>query len=357
MLAKALSYAEEQYPVSIDYSKENRPTKHRLQFHNGTGIFCFAAGETGEGLRGYTIKKLMIDEGSRMSEEFFIAVQPMMSVVRGSMDIASTPFGKLNQDGSPKFFYKCSLDNKFLKFYVNAEDCPRHTKEFLQDQKERMTKLAYAQEYQAVFTDELKRVFSDELIKECCILKRIDVLSRNSKFYLGVDIAGFGKDECTYEVIEKRENGDLIQRENIIEKRNLTTDTTRTILRLDRIYNFKKIGVDDGGIGFGVFSDLMTNDQTKRKTEALNNAARAINQDESRSKRLLKEDMYYNLQVLMESGKIKLLDDDEIKNSLASMQNEEERIFGGYSHISEGIIRAAWLAEKDKSLNIFAHTF
>ena len=96
MLAKAMTYAQAKYSSKIDTSKDNKPTKHRLMFRNGTGILCYAAGETGEGLRGFTIKKLMPDEGSRMSEEYFVATLPMLSVVGGSMDIASTPAGKMN---------------------------------------------------------------------------------------------------------------------------------------------------------------------------------------------------------------------------------------------------------------------
>jgi hypothetical protein len=353
MLAKALSYAQAKYSREIKKGKD-RPTMHKILFKNGTGILCYAAGETGEGLRGFTIKKLMPDEGSRMSEEYYIATLPMLSVINGSIDIASTPAGKLNKDGKEKYFYKCSKDPRFKKFYVSSEDCPRHSKEFLNEQKENLPKLAYAQEYLAIFTDVLKRLFSEELINKRCSLKRRKVI--NTKTYLGVDVAGLGKDECTYEVLDKINNNEIIHRESIIEKRNLTTDTARRILILNKEYNFKKIGVDDGGVGFGVYSELMNNDETKRKTEALNNASRPINKDGTRSKKILKEEMYLNLLSLMESGRIKLLDDDEVKASLSSIQHDEGKIFGSYSHIAEGLIRSAWLA-KDKDLNIFAHTF
>jgi len=358
MLTKALVYAEHVYPNSIDKKKDNKPTMHRIMFKNKTGILCYAAGESGEGQRGFTIKKLMVDEGARMSEEYFIASMPMLSVTRGTMDIASTPFGKKHKDGTDKFFYKCSKNEKFKKYYISAEDCPRHTKEFLEEQKKRLSKLVYAQEYLAIFTDELKRVFDDDLINEICTLKRNSEFIRNtnSKYYLGCDIAGFGNDECTYEVFEKIQ-GLIFQRENIIEKRNKTTDTSRKIIQLNRAYNFKKIGIDDGGIGFGVYCELMEETSTKRKTEALNNSSRATDSEGEHSKKLLKEEMYFNLLTLMENKKIQLLDDDEVKQSLASMQIEEEKIFGSYSHVSEGIIRGVQEAIKDKSLNIFVHGY
>jgi len=355
MLAKAQAYAEEVYPNEINRKKDDKPTKHRLMFKNGTGILCYAAGDTGEGLRGFTIKKLMPDEASRMSEEYFIATLPMLSIVKGTMDIASTPDGKKHRDGTEKFFYKCSKDENFKKFYVSAEDCPRHTEEYLQRMREQMSKLGYAQEFLAVFTDELKRLFDDDMINAICKGKRDPEWTRNGKvnYFLGVDVAGLGDDECTYEVFEKNDQDFINQVENITEKRNFTTDTSRKIIQLNKIYDCDKIGIDDGGLGFGVYSELMNNDDTKMITKPLNNASRDVDDEGNKSRKLLKEEMYINLQILMENNKIQLLDDDEIKASLASIQHDEGKIFGAYSHIAEGIIRAVWLASKDKSLNIW----
>ncbi|MCK4521150.1 MAG: terminase family protein [Nanoarchaeota archaeon] len=353
MLAKSLVYATEKYSKQVIWKGDNKPTKHRLMFKNGTGILCYAAGETGEGLRGYTIKKIMSDEGSRMSEEYFIATLPALSIVGGTLDIASTPFGKKHKDGSEKFFYKCSKDDSFKKYFVNGEDCPRHTPDFLLKAKNRLSKLAYSQEFLAVFTDELKRLFSDEMIERICVLKRPIGVSPH-RHYLGCDIAGFGEDECTYEAF-KKVGKEIIQVESIAENRNLTTDTSKKIKTLDMIYNFKKIGIDDGGVGFGVWSELMDDNKTKRKTVALNNSARITDWDGKKHKKILKEEMYMNLQVLMEQNRIKLLDDREIKASLASMQHDDGRIFGSNSHHAEGIDRGVWLAEKDKALNIYVY--
>ena len=60
----------------------------------------------------------------------------------------------------------------------------------------------------------------------------------------------------------------------------------------------------------------------------------------------------------MEQKKIQLLDDDEVKASLKSIQAEHDKdsgrlkIWGSYSHITEGLIRAAWCS-KTKGLNIW----
>ena len=360
MLAKALIYAKVKYPDMIILHGKDKPTKHIINFKNGTGILCYAAGDTGEGLRGFTIKKLMIDEGSRMSEEYFIAVLPMLSVVNGSMDIASTPKGKLHKDGTEKYFYKCSLNPKFKKYYISAEDCPRHSKEFLEEAEKRMSKLAYAQEFLALFTDALTTLFPKELLDKALILeKRTEKLKGD--YYLGVDIAGFGKDDCTYELFQRMKDESIHQIENVVEKRNYTTDTTRKILTMDGSYQrINKIGIDDGGIGFGVFSELMDIMHIKRKIIPLNNASRVklLEEGKEKSKALLKEEMYFLLLTLLEQERVSLLNDDEVRASLSSMQVDEDgKVFGSNSHISEGIVRAVWCAEKCKSLNVFARSF
>jgi len=128
------------------------------------------------------------------------------------------------------------------------------------------------------------------------------------------------------------------------------------ILRLERKYNFKKIYIDDGGLGVGVFDNLLDENQTKRKVIAINNASRSLDKDNKRKKKLLKEDLYNNLLRLMEQGKIILEENDNTFLSLKSIQYEyvdgQLKIHGNYSHITEALIRAVWCM-KHKGLNIW----
>ena len=106
-------------------------------------------------------------------------------------------------------------------------------------------------------------------------------------------------------------------------------------------------------MGFGVWSELIDDSRTKRKTIALNNASRDKDADGKKHSKILKEEMYILLQVMMEKGRILLLNDEEIKASLMSIQHDDGKIFGSNAHITEGIIRAVWLAEKAKGLKLF----
>ena len=83
------------------------------------------------------------------------------------------------------------------------------------------------------------------------------------------------------------------------------------------------------------------------------------NKDE-KTQRLLKNDLYFNMLAMMEKGLIKFLDDDDIRLSLKSVQYEytseknvkvQMKIFGNYTHIAGGLVRAAWLANT-KTINM-----
>ncbi len=344
---KTLMYLKAKYPHMIKRGKF-APTKHKIELKNETIVMCYAVGLTGEGIRTYTVTRLVIDEAAPMQREVFIATTPMLSVTGGTLDISSTPRGKSG------YFYECSKRDDFTKFYISAEDCPRHSKEFLKSERKNMSHLEYAQEYLAKFLDELRQVFPDNLIKKCCILKRRDRIQEGKRYYIGVDVARMGEDESTFEIIDRTDKLNLHHVENQVTKKTLTTETTKRILNLNNVYDFSQIFVDDGGMGVGVFDQLLDEDETKRKVIAINNESRPLDKEGKRKKRVLKEDIFNNLVMLMERGEIKLLDDPEVALSLKSVQfelvNGRPRYSGNYTHIAEGLVRAAWCS-KDKHLN------
>jgi hypothetical protein len=354
LFSKTLNYLEARYGYALCVGRE-KPTKHEIRLKNNSIIRCHACGQTGSGLRGFSLTHLFMDESAPMNREIFTSLMPALSVTGGKVDVSSTPRGK---EG---FFYECSLRDDFKKFYVSAEDCPRHKKEFLEQQRKSMSELEYAQEFLAVFLDELRRIFPDELIKKCCILKRT-MQNKNRDFYLGVDVARMGEDLSTFQIVKRTDNDNIEQIESLSTSKQLITQTTEKILDLNKIYDFKEIGVDGSGVGAGVFDILIKEDAVKRKTKSLENSTKPLNKDGTKSKKVLKEDMYLTLLNYMEKGKIKLLDDDDLILSLKSMQYEyvskegretRFRIFGAYSHHVEGLIRAVWLISQDKSLNIW----
>lgn len=351
LFEKLLGYLMDGHAKEIKGGKD-KPTKHKIKLKNGSVIHCLPTGLTGYGIRGYTVDLLIADEAAFIPDEVWTAVTPMLAVTKGTKILLSTPFGKRG------YFYECFNDPNYTSFHVSSEGCKRIPKEFLDHEKERMTKLQYAQEYLGEFLDELMQFFPTKLIKDICTGKRVGKKQEKS-YFMGIDVARMGGDETTFEILDRTDRKNIKQVESIVKKDMLTTQTARMTVHLEKAWGFKKIYIDDGGLGVGVFDQLMEEETTRRKTEPINNARRSLDRDEKRKKKLMKEDLYSNLLRLMERGEIELLDEEDLKMSLMSIQYEYTddgrlKIWGSYSHIAEGLIRAAWCA-KDKSLNIYIY--
>ena len=352
---KVLRYLEQKHPDKIAYGRD-KPTMHEINIKikgkkDYLTINCHAAGLSGDGLRHYTLKKLFIDEAAPMNYAVWTAVEPMISITKGTVDMSSTPRGKSG------FFYDCSKRDDFKKFYVSAEDCPRHDPKFLELKRKDMTKLAYAQEYLAVFLDELRQFFKTELIMKCMTLQQgSSLLFPAGQTFLGVDVAGMGKDVSAFFSLQKRKER-VIQIDMETTEKTRIPETVNLIKQKDKQYGYSKIYIDDGGMGVGIYDTLLFDNQTRRKIIAINNASRSLDAEEKgEDKKILKTDLYNNLLKLMEFGQIDLKDDPEILLSLKSVQAEYVNgklvIWGNDTHITEALVRAAWCM-RDKHLNIW----
>ncbi len=326
---------------------KDRPTKHKISLKNGSTIHCLPAGDTGFGIMGFTIDLLIADEAAFIPEEVWNSIIPALAITRGCIWLLSTPFLK---EG---YYYNCFEDPDFTAFHTSSEDCPRKDEEFLARQKAIRTKAQYAQMYLGEFIDEFTRFFPEELIMNCCTLERRKIIIKG-KYYLGCDV-GRKIDAFTFEIINEVRKEYYEQVENLIDYDIPLPESTRKIINLNSQYNFKKEFIDSGGMGIAVCDILREDENNKRKVVEINNASRPVD-NEGRSKKILKEDLYNNLKRLMQQGKLKLLDDDEIKASLRCIQKEYNevtgriKIGGNDSHVVEGLIRGVW-GIMDKSLN------
>ncbi len=353
LFEKTLSYLLEKHKNDIKRGKD-RPTKHKIMLKNGSTIYSVPTGMSGYGIRGYTIDLLIADEAHFIPEEVWRAVTPMMAArfkTGARMILLSTPIG------SEGYFYRCFKDDTFTTFHISSEECPRISKIFLTQEQKRMTKLQYAQEYLGEFIDELRQFFPKDLIRKCMVVKK-DQRGGKGDRYMGVDVARLGKDDTVLLSVVLVHRDLLRQVEMEVVNHTYLTETVTRIKHADLKHNYSKIYIDDGGIGSGVFDPLLADDQTKRKVIAINNASRPID-NETRRKKILKEDLYNNLKNLMEKRCLELFDDPEILLSLSSIQYEYTddkrlKIFGKYDHITEALTRAVWCM-KDKGLNIYLY--
>jgi len=369
MIIMVLDYLEKHYKRWIAKPYSKNVTKNKVVLVNGSQILARPVGNTGDAVRGFTGDVLILDEASRFNEFIFTASKPTLLTTGGQIWMCSTPFGKQG------YFYEAftNKNDRFKVIHTNSWDVinKREISEkwtqrkkdeaikFLEEERKDMSELQFAQEYLGKFVDDLQQFFPDDLIKRCCDVKRRDIIPEGKDYYLGLDIARMGKDETSFEILERRDKNDLVQRENITTKKTLTTETFNTILTMHKAWKFRKIGIDagSGSLGVGLLDFLIKEANIRNHIEALNNRSRALNRSGDRKANLLKEDMYEIMRMMMERGYLHLLDDDNLMLSLKSVQFEfltspgkksQMRIFGNYTHIAEGLVRAAFLANQKK---------
>ena len=232
-----------------------------------------------------------------------------------------------------------------------------------------MTALQYAQEYLGEFISELRRWFSDEWITNALTLQRefsvdaksTSLLPLSGDLYCGCDVGHRGEDQTVIMTMERINREKLKQADMQILMKSTIPDTFRAIRAADSKYHYKAIYVDVAGVGAGCVDMLLEDDQTKRKTIAIDNAKMSLDNKDEVKKKLMKEDLYTNMLRLGEQNKISFFSEPDISASFRSVQyeytmdkNGKSRlvIFGNFTHIVEAAIRAAWCM-KDKSLNIW----
>ena len=345
------------------YTRE--PTKTRIELKNGSVIHCVPTGKTGAFIRGFAIDMLVADEAAYIPEMVWVAVIPMLATSKklrgfGWVIMLSTPFGKGG------YYYQSFHDKDFLHIHIKSEQCKRISKSFLSKEKRRISRLEYAQEYLGEFVDEYHQFFSTKLIKECSTFMEWNYAkdyNRSKSYYLGVDVARYGGDENAFVVAELHQRMIKIIKVFTTERRSLT-DTVGRIKVWHEKFRFKRIFIDDAGVGAGVTDSLI--ESFGRKVVGLNNASRSVDKD-GKHGRILKQDLYSNLLVMMEHYPrrqkpwVEMIHDVKLIGSLKNCQFEytekgKFRIFGKKTHVAEAVVRACWCI-KEKGLNLFATSF
>lgn len=132
-------------------------TKLAVRFSNGNRFVARPGSEkTARSFSAVTL--LLEDEASRVLDDLYNTVRPMLAVSNGRHIIMSTPFGKRGH-----FFKIWNEERDLWEWYeIPAEMCPRISPEFLAE--ERRTNPWFEQEYFCRFMETTDCVFSNETI-------------------------------------------------------------------------------------------------------------------------------------------------------------------------------------------------
>jgi len=384
LIAFATAYAQKKYPEYVGHGKD-KPTLNKLVLKvkgNRRILLAQPVGDTGRSSRGFEGQVLMVDEAPFQPDLFFDAATPILATTNGRIWM----FGTF--DGQEGYFWKnykkAVIDkNPKARFKVWEMDtetvsqrrpiCESWSQEkhdglieFLKEEKDDKSEMVYAQEYLAIAALDKRQFYSDEWIDKVCHVdqKKDDSEKRDGKNYGGFDLAIMGGDSFTAEIVKKINNKNITQIDHYTRKMLLTTDNENLIMEYTRKHKCYKSGIDAGSgtLGVSVYDHLQLVNDMKRKIVAMNNRQISIDQEDGKQ-RLFNEDMHDNVRAMGERGELHLYNLDEIKASFRSVRWDKVqdshglwkvKISGKNTHIVEGIMRAAELASKDKSLNIMA---
>lgn len=147
----------------------------QLELANGSRIIALPGKE--ETVRGFSaVNLLVVDEASRVADELFFAIQPMLAVSKGEMWTLSSPFGTRGwwyaQWKQMKVDRKMGRKPIWEYYEVPATMVDRISPEFLEQERRNMGEWWFRQEYCCEFMDaqaaafgsaEVDRAFEEDI--------------------------------------------------------------------------------------------------------------------------------------------------------------------------------------------------
>ncbi len=131
----------------------------RLDLKNGSRIVSLPGTE--QTIRGYSgVSLLILDEASRVPDDLYYSVRPMLAVSGGRLVGLSTPFGKRGW-----FFDTWTNGADWQRVKVTAHDCPRISPAFLADERAALGDMWYRQEYECEFVETVNQLFAYSVVK------------------------------------------------------------------------------------------------------------------------------------------------------------------------------------------------
>jgi Terminase large subunit, T4likevirus-type, N-terminal len=165
-LAPALRQSQELFgKIASFYRDLGRPVspvgerKLSLELENGSRIVTLPG--TDKTIRGFSgVSLLIVDEASRVADELYFAVRPMLAVSGGALMMLTTPHGKRGV-----FYEEWTSGAGWDRYEVPAEQCPRISPEFLEEERNALPGWVYRQEYECSFEETEDQVFTTEMVE------------------------------------------------------------------------------------------------------------------------------------------------------------------------------------------------
>lgn len=140
--------------------KKLEDNKLSCTFENRSRIVSLPSSEAT--IRGFSGASLIIeDESSRVPDELYLAIRPMLAVSGGKLILMCTPFGKRGH-----FFGEWENGQGWERVEIKADVCPRISKKFLEEERLSLGDWWFKQEYMCEFVEPIDQIFGHDLIMQ-----------------------------------------------------------------------------------------------------------------------------------------------------------------------------------------------
>jgi hypothetical protein len=126
-----------------------------MELANGSRIEALPGTE--KTIRGFSgVDLLLVDEASRVADDLYFAVRPMLAVSGGRLMMLTTPYGRRG------VFYEewTGGEASWERYEVPASECPRIPASFLEEERRALPRRVFRQEYECSFEETDDQVFT-----------------------------------------------------------------------------------------------------------------------------------------------------------------------------------------------------
>ncbi len=150
-LFRKLTELRQLLPMQPELTEDN---KLSMSVRGGGRVISLPGSEAT--IRGFSGATLIIeDEASRVPDELYMALRPMLAVKNGRLILMSTPFGKRGH-----FWNEWDQGVNWQRIEVPATRIPRISAGFLEEERSSLGAWWFSQEYECQFRESTDSVFS-----------------------------------------------------------------------------------------------------------------------------------------------------------------------------------------------------
>lgn len=304
-------------------------TLSSFKFSNGRSIICLTSAllSEGESLRGFTAGDIILEEAGSIKDSIIQnVIMPMGATTDPTIIKIGTPRGK-------NHFYESSIDKNYVVHqydYTYPIKAGLISQAYIDEQRMLSTEVSFRTEYGAEFIADSDAYFSYELIQNCIdpsLTWESYKPVPGKTYYIGADIARMGQDSTCIMVAEVFQGKGRIVQIVDIPKCKLDVVIDR-IKQLKAFYDPKRIFIDETGLGAGV-SDVLSKEFNMPRLQEGKQVSGFPHLVEYGDKIVgtkftiqTKLDMYSNLQVLMNSGKLSFPNHPKLISQLRDFRYE-----------------------------------